>query len=216
MKESILKMNECTLIDNARFIIVDVETTGLDPNKDRICEIAYIEMIGIKNDVKSFSTLVNPAIDIPSNITEICGISNDDVKNAPFFKDIAAKIIGDFYNSILVGHNILFDFSFIDSEIKRLGLKFPCVKLVDTVTLSKRFQPFTHTPNHKLKNIARSINLISDNWHRAANDVEITKQIFTYFMTKLIKDYGIKTVDELIRIAKPFQRGSNNENPSAL
>ncbi len=206
MRKSISKMNEYTLIDNTRFIIVDVETTGLNYEKDRICEIAYIEMIGAKDEVKNFSTLINPGVDIPPDITKIHGISNDDVRNAPFFKDIAGRIINDFYNSVLVGHNILFDFSFIDWELKRIGLKMPEVKLIDTVVLSKKFQQFTHTPNHKLKNIARSINLFSDNWHRAANDVEITKEIFTYFITKLTKDYSVRNISDLLKIAQPFEK----------
>ncbi|MCX7905769.1 MAG: 3'-5' exonuclease, partial [Elusimicrobiales bacterium] len=101
-------IDENTLIDNVRFVVVDVETTGLDPLKDRICEIAFIEIKGLKETFR-FSSLINPSIPIPPNVTSIHGISDDDVKKAPYFSDISNRIIEVFYNSVIVGHNIMFD-----------------------------------------------------------------------------------------------------------
>ncbi|MCX7641065.1 MAG: 3'-5' exonuclease [Elusimicrobiales bacterium] len=194
-----IKMNKNTLIDDVRFIIVDVETTGLNPLKDRICEIAFIEIKGLKENAR-FSSLINPTISIPPSVTSIHGISDDDVKEAPYFFEISNKLIETFYDSVIVGHNIKFDFDFIDNELRRIGLKMPEIYMIDTLILSKKF--LTNTINNKLKNVAMSINLYSDNWHRALNDVEITKDIFIYFITMFIKEKNLKTLNDLIEISK--------------
>lgn len=197
-------MNENTLIDDVRFVITDVETTGLDPLKSRICEIAFIEMQGL-SEIMKYSTLINPSIPIPSEVSSIHGISDDDVRDSPYFKDIAGFIADIFYDSVLVGHNIMFDYSFIDMEFKRIGMKMPQLQIVDTLVLSKKFQNITNTPNHKLSNIAKSINIDSTKWHRAMNDVFVTKEIFKYFLTILIKENGIKTLGDLLKFSKSYK-----------
>lgn len=191
-------MDEKTQIDNVRFVIIDVETTGLDPIKDRICEIAFIETKASK-EINRFSTLINPHMPIPENVRSIHGISDEDVISAPSFSDIANMIVEVFYDSVIVGHNIKFDFSFINSELERIGLKMPEVMMIDTLVLSRKF--LGNIPNNKLKSVAKSMNLYSSKWHRALNDVEITKDVFNYFLTMFIKEKGIKTLGDLLRIS---------------
>lgn len=187
------------LIDDVRFVVVDVETTGLDYSKDRICELAFIELKAQK-EIGRFSTLINPQIPIPKSVSLIHGITDSDVLDAPLFSDIANKILNTFYDAVIVGHNIDFDFNFIDAELKRIGLKMPDVPKIDTLIISRKF--LTNTVNNKLKNVARSINIYSDNWHRALNDVEVTKDVFNYFLTMFTKEKEIKTLNDLLKIIK--------------
>lgn len=199
MIESLKDMNLNLVIDEVRFVVVDVETTGLDYLKDRICEVAFIELKAQK-EINRFSTLINPKMSIPESVSLIHGITDDDVLNAPSFEEIANKLIDTFYDAVIVGHNVDFDFNFIDAELKRIGLKMPNVIKIDTLSISKKF--LTNTINNKLKNVAKIINIYSDNWHRALNDVEVTKDIFNYFLTMFIKEKEIKTLNDLLKIIK--------------
>ena len=197
MRESIKNMDENTLIDDVRFVIVDVETTGLNPLSDRICEIAFIETKSQKI-INKFSTLINPNIPIPRNVSAIHRIYDEDVLDAPSFSDIANMLVDVFYDSVLVGHNISFDFEFINSELKRIGMKMPDVKMIDTLALSRRF--LLNQENNTLRGVAKSINLNLHNWHRALADVEVTKKIFDHFLLLFVKESGIKTLGDLMRI----------------
>lgn len=198
MKGCIRSMKDDISVYEARFVVVDVETTGLDPQKDRICEIAFIEMKGFK-EIDRFSTLLNPTIPIPFNVSSIHGIYDEDVLKAPSFADIADILLSKLSDAVVVGHNIQFDLGFIKNEFIRVGLNIPDVMLVDTLVLSKRY--LSNLSNNKLKTVAESINLHSQNWHRALNDVEITKEVFIYLLRLLVNEYEVKSIGDLVRLA---------------
>lgn len=192
-----MKIDDKTLIDDVYFVIVDVETTGLNVELDKICEIAYIKMKGL-DEVKRFATLVNPGRVIPQNVVRIHGITNEDVLESPVFSDIADKVVNDLCGTVVVGHNVDFDISFIDKELREVGLKMPDVYKIDTLSLSKKY--ISGMPNNKLAMVAERLNLVSEQWHRALNDVEITKEVFKYFVNVLMKDNQIKTLADLLKL----------------
>ncbi|MCB0851936.1 MAG: 3'-5' exonuclease, partial [Bacteroidetes bacterium] len=105
------------------FTIIDVETTGGDPRKDRITEIAIYRYDG-NEVIESFVSLVNPEMPIPDFITRITGIDNDMVREAPRFYEIARKVVEITEDSIFVAHNARFDYSFMQKEFRRLGYRF--------------------------------------------------------------------------------------------
>lgn len=189
-----MKIDRKMMIDDVKFVIVDVETTGLNCKSDRICQIAFSE---VKNfvEINSFSTLINPTVPIPPEITRINGITNKSVKNSPVFSDIINIILNSFYDSVLVGHNIDFDYGFIKAEMERCGYDLPELLRIDTLKLSRKYLKI---PNNKLETVARSMNFFSNNWHRADNDVEMTKNIFINFLRMLIKENGILNLEDLL------------------
>ena len=90
---------------------LDIETTGLDPNKDKIIEIGVRLFTG-KEVIKEWSSLINPSIHIPGFITELTGITNEMVKNAPLIQDILEELANIISDLPILGHNIRFDLSF--------------------------------------------------------------------------------------------------------
>lgn len=194
--ENMLANNFITL-DKVRFAVVDVETTGLDLEKDRICEIAVIVIYGLE-EVNSFTSLINPQIPIPPEITRINGITDEMVLKMPSFYDLKTQIMDIMNNAVIVGHNVDFDLNFIKSEFKRAGYILEHPYKIDTLTLSRKI---LNLRDYKLETIARSMNLFSDSWHRAYNDALMTSRIFKNLLNFLIKESNVSTLYDLLKIA---------------
>src|SRR5574343_1912434 len=105
------------------YAIIDIETTGGNPDRSKITEIAIILHDGDKI-VDEFSTLINPECSIPYQITQITGITNEMVKDAPRFYEVAKKVVEMTEGAVFVAHNVNFDYSFIKSEFKDLGYPY--------------------------------------------------------------------------------------------
>lgn len=201
MRESLknMKLNEKTFIEEVRFVIMDVETTGLDPKNDRICEIS-MNIIKDFKEAKGLTTLVNPGVSIPYDVSKIHGITDSMVLKSPKFGDIVNQILDIIYDSVLVGHNIDFDYNFLKSEFERIGYSIPDIYVIDTLDLSRRF--CGGLPNYKLETVARSMNLFSKDWHRAENDVIMTSRIFENILNILVKENGVMTLEDLLKMVQ--------------
>ena len=117
------------------YVAIDIETTGLDPSRDAIIEVAAITFRG--NDIlDEYSTLVYPQRDIPVEITRLTGISQAMVEDAPGMYQVRSQLRPILSNHILVGHNVDFDLSFLQEE--RLAVGNP---RIDTVTLASILVP---------------------------------------------------------------------------
>ncbi|MBU2445911.1 MAG: 3'-5' exonuclease, partial [Bacteroidetes bacterium] len=99
-------------IEQASFVVCDVETTGLSPQREAIIEIALVKIENLKITDK-YSTLLNPNRFIPRYITEMTGIRNEDVQNSPTFRDISYKLQEFIGDAVLVAHNAKFDYNFL-------------------------------------------------------------------------------------------------------
>jgi len=155
------------------YAIIDVETTGGSPSIDRIIEIAVIIYDGV-NIVEQYSSLVNPRRNIDKYVTQLTGITDKMVKNAPAFEDIQDKILELTEGNIFVAHNVKFDYGMIRSEYKRIGVDF-VRKHIDTVTLSQKVLPgFT---SYSLGSLCDSLGIIIENRHRALGDAEATVKL---------------------------------------
>ncbi|WDC85825.1 exonuclease domain-containing protein [Caloramator sp. mosi_1] len=154
---------------------MDLETTGLNPEKDKIIEIAAIKYKNF-NLVGSIHTLINPKIEIPSYITSINGISNDMVKSKPIIDEVFPKLI-DFIGDLpIVAHNAGFDGKFIKfSSIYLYNEDIIDNSFIDTVKIAKKLYP--QLPNHKLETIKNfyGLNLKS---HRAYDDTLVAANIY--------------------------------------
>lgn len=173
------------LYDNLQevtFAFLDVETTGLDAYfGDRVCEIAILKTRDGRI-LDKLETLINPGRSIPPQAMSIHGITNEMVKNAPFFRDIARDVINSLKGSVIVAHNAPFDLSFLLAECTNIQLMPPDNEVIDTLAIARRYYNF---PSNGLGRIARHLGISVIGEHMAFGDVRITKQVFEYFLLDL-------------------------------
>lgn len=162
------------------YAIVDIETTGGNPRRDKITDIAVIIHDGTKI-VNEFSSLINPECRIPYHITAMTGITNEMVADAPKFYEIARDLVEITQNKVFVAHNVSFDYYFIRSEFQRLGYDFRREKLC-TVRLSKKILP-GHA-SYSLGRICSDLNIEITNRHRALGDALATAKLFSILFEK--------------------------------
>lgn len=176
------------------FAIVDIETSGNNYKFGKITEIAIYQHDG-KRITDSYSTLINPGIDIPVYITRLTGINNEMVKNAPKFFEVARKIIELTNGRIFVAHNVHFDYGFIKEEFNRLGYNFNR-RTICTVNLSRKLLP-GHA-SYSLGNICSDLGIKIIDRHRAAGDALATTKLFEILILKNEELQKEKALNNLI------------------
>jgi len=162
------------------YAIVDIETTGGSSRIEKITEIAIFQHDGEKI-TEEFVTLVNPERNIPYFITNLTGITNEMVENAPRFFEVAKTIIELTEGRTLVAHNAKFDYSFIRQEFKSLGYNFRR-SLLDTVTLGRKLIPGHRS--YSLGNICKDLGIMINGRHRAEGDALATVRLFEMLLEK--------------------------------
>ena len=197
------------LLKDLEFVVVDVEATGAKTPPNRLIELgAYRIRDG--RIVDKFLTLVNPEIPIPRFVASLTGISNDMVKRAPVFADVAPRWLDFVSESVLVAHNAPFDTSFLNHEISRV---YPGHRMVNphlcTVKLSRRV--LRDLLNHRLDTIANHFSIPIVSRHRAGSDALATAEIFILLLTKLEEEHGVKDLAG----AREFQYEPKGEDPAS-
>ena len=157
-------------MENARYAVVDIETTGSVNQQGKIIEIAIIITDG-STVLSEFSSLLNPERAIPYFITKLTGITNDMVQGAPKFAEVAKKIVELTQNCIFVAHNVSFDYGFIRKEFRDLGYTY-VRPILCTVQLSRK--TFTTLSSYKLSRICQELDIDHHNQHRALGDAHAT------------------------------------------
>ena len=164
-----------------KYVVFDIETTGLSPTKDMITEIGAIK---IENGViiDEYNQLINPERPIPEKITEITGITDNMVQDKPTIKEVLPDFIMFIEDSVLVAHNASFDTGFLREQFSRNG-KTLDNPILDTLGLTRTL--FPSLKSHKLNIIAKHLNVSLVNHHRAVDDAKATAEIFLKCMTIL-------------------------------
>ncbi len=155
------------------YAVVDIETTGGRSNRDKITEIAIVRHDG-ENILASYQTLINPETVIPYNITQITGITQEMVEDAPKFYEVAKKIVEMTNDAIFVAHNVRFDYNFLQQEFKRLGYTFSKRQLC-TVRLSRK--AFPGLPSYSLGNLIKYFKIQVKDRHRAYDDARAAAKL---------------------------------------
>ena len=178
------------LLKDLEFVVVDVEATGAKTPPNRLIELGAYKIRGGRI-VDKFISLVNPEIAIPRFVAALTGISNEMVKRAPVFAELAPRWLDFVSDSVLVAHNAPFDTSFLNHEISRV---YPGHRMINphlcTVKLCRRVLP--DLGNHRLDTIASHFSISIVSRHRAGSDALATAEIFINLLGKLEETHGIK------------------------
>lgn len=163
-------------LSNLMFAIIDIETCGAwgKYTKGRIIEICIVLHDGLVVE-EVYSTLINPECSISPFYTNISGITNEMVANAPKFYEVAKKILELTEGRIFVAHNVGFDYGFVKEEFAMLGYKYKREQLC-TVKLSRKLLP--GRISYSLGNLCQSLGIFIEDRHRAQGDAEATAKLF--------------------------------------
>jgi len=181
--------------NETEFTVVDVETTGLSAEKNKIIEVGLVKVVNLKI-AATYRTFLNPGTEIPSSISLLTGITNSDVKDAPSFDEIAQQIEDFIGDSILVGHNLRFDYSFLKNEFTKADLIFKDYTTLCTLKLSRKALP--HLPKKSLGDVRKHLRIRHKNVHRALGDATVTAKVLVKLIKKLKDEFDVNTSSELL------------------
>jgi len=158
------------------YAVVDIEATGGSVGADeRIIQLACV-LIQNGQTVHTFDTFVNPSKRIPRAIQKLTGITNNDVKNAPYFEEVAPLILNLLKDTVFVAHNVGFDYRFLNEQLKGHGFKQLVIPAIDTVELTQILYPTLDS--FQLEDIAAHLHYDLADAHDALADTEATAHIF--------------------------------------
>lgn len=184
------------------FVVVDIETTGMIPQTDRITEIAALQ-VRAGAVLAEFSTLVNPEVEIPEFITSLTGITNETVAGSPSVEHVLPTFVEFARAGVLVAHNVPFDVGFLQAACGRYGLAWPQVPTVDTVSLARNLVTCEEVENHKLSTLARLFRAETTPSHRALDDARATVTVL-HGLLQRASALGVRTLKELNTYAEPL------------
>lgn len=183
---------------NSPFVVMDLETTGSDPEKNRITDVACV-LVENGEIVSKFSSLVNPHQFIPSFIAKMTGISNEMAFKAPEAKDVFPKCINFFENkdTVFVAHNVRFDWSFFNISLEREGFSKLQIRKLCSLKLARRILPKNIKKN--VGDLSKTLGIPVRGRHRALGDAEATAHILIELLERAEEDHNIKTIGQLLK-----------------
>lgn len=185
---------------DAVFVAIDVETTGLEAGVDEIIEVGAVKFRG--NEVlETFQRLVRPRHSLPIKITQLTGISADDVAQAPLFHSIAPDLVRFVKSYPVIGHQISFDVRMLAAQGLRLAQPS-----YDTLDLSLLLLP--GQPGYSLQALATALNLEHPNAHRALADADVTRQLFTKLLER-VNQLDDRLLQEIVQLSTQAQWGAH-------
>ena len=181
------------------FVVLDLETTGLDSLFDEIIEIA---MLKVKNGkvVDSFESLIKPSSQIDSFIEDLTGITNEMLSNAPSLTDVLPKAKDFIGKNIILGHNVNFDINFLYDAFEDILDEPLRNDFVDTLRLARKALP--ELKHHRLNDIAQALNVVPTGAHRALADCQTTFDCFFAIKNQF------KTADQIQNFINTFKNKS--------
>lgn len=195
------------------FVAIDLETTGLDAKNDRIIEIGAVKYLaGERND--SFATFINPRMNIPERITELTGISDEQVADAPFIEDIIGKLMEFIGELPILGHNVQFDFSFLKHKAVNMKLKFE-KEGIDTYKIAKAL--LAEPEKKGLESLCDYYGIVELPRHRAVSDAAAAATLYFKLTGEAQKktalgELSFDDADKLL-LAKPLICHAKKEGP---
>ena len=177
------------------FVVVDVETTGWEPGADALTEVAAVRFTG-GECTGSFHSLVDPGVPIPPFVSQLTGIHDEMVRGAPDIAKVLPRLMEMIGDSVLVGHNIGFDMSFIDAALVSTSSELLANPVVDTLHLARRLVR-DDVLDCKLGTLARRLRLDHLPSHRALEDVLATADLL-HALIERATGYGVLRLSDLL------------------
>jgi CBS domain-containing protein len=175
-------------------VVIDTETTGLDPARARLVEIGAVKLLAGKLDERAtFRALINPGEPIPDAATKIHGIGDPQLKDAPLFSTAWADFRQFAGEAVLIGHAIGFDLAILKNECKRTGMRFARPHTLDTRLLAAVAKPDLAGYTIEMLSVWLGVEMIGR--HSALGDAITTARIFRALVPKL-RDAGVRTLAE--------------------
>jgi len=187
------------------YSIIDVETTGGKAARDKITEIGIVLHDG-QQIIETYETLLNPECYIPYGITQLTGITQEMVQDAPKFYEVAKEIVQLTQGAVFVAHNVRFDYGFLKHEFLRLGFTFSRKQLC-TVRLSR--EAFPGLPSYSLGNLIQHFGIQTDARHRALADAIATTELLERV---LAKQSGMEQIKHFVNLGIKESRLPQNLN----
>ena len=185
---------EPTPIADTVFAVVDLETTGFDPQKDRIVQMAAVLVNGRGEVVDTFDTVVKPESpeEYEHGAEHVHGISRQMVENGMPLSKALSRIWSLTDGRVFTAHNARFDISFLEAESNRVGINRVVNDFVDTLALARRAD-LDRTRKHSLQALCEHYGITVDRAHEAMSDAKATASV----LVKLIDELGVRSRDQL-------------------
>src|SRR5437764_3959509 len=191
------------LLEDATYVVVDLETTGLRPGSSQICEIGAVRVAGFEI-VDQFETLVDPRERLSPVVSSLTGLSDRMLRGAPLPGVAVQRFLAFAGDAVLVAHNARFDLGFLDRETERLTGSRLANPVVDTVSLARRLVG-GRVPRASLAHLSHWAGTSVQPCHRALPDAEATAEILLRLIG-LAQERGARTIADLVELSAPRRR----------
>ncbi|HUZ82560.1 MAG TPA: exonuclease domain-containing protein [Gaiellaceae bacterium] len=186
------------LLEEATYVVVDLETTGLRPGTSQICEIGAVRIRGLALEAE-FETLVNPGMPMGPGVSALTGLSDRQLRDAPSPAVAVHRFLDFAGDAVIVAHNARFDLAFLDRETERLTGSRIASPVVDTVPLARRLLA-GRVPRASLAQLSHFLGTSAQPCHRALPDAQATAEVLLALIG-LAQERGARTVSELVSLA---------------
>lgn len=184
------------------FVVLDLETTGFAPDRDRIIEVGATKIRGGEH-LATFQRLVHPGVVVPAAITELTGITDAMLAGAPTIAEVLPDLVAWIGDAVVVGHNLAFDTAFLDAALAVSGHPPLSGHRVDTLTLARRLVP-GQVPDMRLETLVAHFERPARPTHRALEDALATAEVLWALFDRAALR-GVVTLEALQRLREPWR-----------
>lgn len=194
------------------YVVLDFETTGFDPVVDRVIEIGLVRLAEDGSTISAWSSLVNPGG--PVGATHVHGLTEDDLRSAPSFADIADEIYKRIRQQVLVAHNYSFDGQFLAVELGRAGWRLP-QPLTSICTLQNARRLMPQLSRHRLGDCVSALGLSPENGHHALDDALMASNLLRHFI-ELEEGLATRRIRQAPKFAYQHEWASTRGEPQQV
>ena len=191
------------LLEDAAFVVFDLETTGLSAERDRICELGAVRVRALE-PVESFQSLVNPGVALPEPIARLTGLREEELRRAPSVQAVLRRFLAFAGEDLLVAHNARFDQRFLERQLLRLHDRRLSEPPLCTAALARRLLE-GRLRRVSLSSLAHFFGVPTRPCHRALPDAEATAQVLVHLIG-LAQELGARRLSDLRKLAAPRKR----------
>ncbi|HJG84122.1 MAG TPA: PolC-type DNA polymerase III [Weissella thailandensis] len=181
-------------LDDAEYVVFDVETTGLSAAYDKVIELSAVKMVK-GNVTAEFSEFIDPGFPLSQTTVDLTSITDDMVQGSKSEQEVFAAFREFYGDAILVGHNVTFDMGFMNEGYERHGMGSITNPVIDTLTLARFLYP--NMRSYRLNTLAKHFGVLLEQHHRAIFDSETTGHLNRIFLEEANESYGIAYADQL-------------------